>query len=389
MDNHLEAHDCENTSKKAYKRHAVDMEYVAWFGRCVRTESDTVKYTMPGVRFGVIFTGSRYLRVRMCGGSNFFQIKLFKVCKDQLELIRSSTLNSTYETEWCEVVSDLQPELIYQVVVIKKTEPELKSVMSNFSPVEVAAVRLEHKGRFQTVNAERMFYPNGWVEIIGDSDACGFGVDGEISHPSNIFTMDPSMEDVEYAWGTIVSELLGFGCVTIAWSGKGIVQNAPMCGADCLPAIWKEQSRTFAPLPKPKLVVILAGGNDFFGSHYPSKQCFVDGFSEFLRELRKLHGDDVPIVVFSCSSNCVSSSGSPSMPPWEDLATSTSCLLLSEYIDATINTFGGKTIFNAIIDTSLIIEDDYGIMMHWNKKGQQKVAQAMANIIADILVLET
>ena len=235
-------------------------------------------------------------------------------------------------------------------------------------------------------NAEAMFYRNGWVEVIGDSDACGFGVDGEVSNPANIFTMDPELEDVSQAWGSHVARALGLGCITIAWSGKGVVRNAPMCGQECLPEIWLDQAQNWAygaPATKPAMVLMLAGGNDFFGVDHPDQKAFVSGFSDWLLKINKFHGNGIPIYLFHCASRCCSSAGSPTEHPSTSLNANRNCELLSRYTQMVASAMSNESsgIHAVFVDTQLEIPTDYAIMMHWSRSGQLKVGTAMANHI--------
>ena len=362
---------------------ASDLKLVAWFGRCRPTENNTVLYSMPGVRFGVIISGTRNLRIKMCGGFNYFTVIVSDVATGDKKVI---TIESSNIMEWVNVLSDLDSTRVYDVRVIKKTEPELRGILSRFYPVEVWKLRVDRHGHFQVVDCEKMFYPNGWIEVIGDSDACGFGVNGKASHIWNIFSMDGELQDVERAWGAVVGKIFGYGCITVAWSGKGILRNATMCGSECLPEIWLKEHKSsleWISLPPPKMILILAGGNDFFHNDIPPRTEFVNGFIQFLEQLRKVYTSDVPIFCFVCSSNCCSSAGNPSSHPKENLVVVSECEILYEYIQEAVKSISATTVFQ--LTTKLEIKTDYGIMMHWNEPGQSKIGHDITRLITNYL----
>lgn len=322
-------------------------------------------YTMPGVRFAVAIKSATRLEVQMSGGYNFFRVTL-KGTKNE-ESVSNTTVSISQNFEWYSLASGLDPNSEYRVEVSKMTEPELRTVLSSFKPVEVESVRTD--GTFCEVNSQEVFYPNGWMEVIGDSDACGFGVRGPASHATNIFSMDPAAQDVDSAWGSLVGKQLGLGCVTVAWSGKGIVQNAAFCGEQVLPDIWREAHDTsFGCLQsQPRFVLMLAGGNDFYSHSKPSRKTFRKGLCEFVEEIRIARGKEVPIFVFTCSSSCTSSA--------YPLQTSDDCRLLRKYTEEAISEM--RNVFVIHLDINLTFPEDYGIMMHWNIKGQTKIANEM------------
>ena len=360
---------------------ASDRDHVAWFGNCENV-SGTIVYSMPGVRFVVRVRGATRVSAKMFGGYGFFTV-VVQNCETG-ESVESTVSPQGTSVETVSLASGLDPEVDYDVMCIKKSEPELRSILTCFESVVVETVRI-NSGTFIPINAKSVFYPNGWIEAIGDSDACGFGVDGPISGPSNIFSMDPEAEDVNQAWGTQLAILMRLGrhaCLTVAASGKGIASNAPMCGYSTLPDVWEEQQARatwMMPVEPPIGVFVLAGGNDFFGQVVPDRDTFVDAFRSFLGRVRYYRGPMTPIHLFQCSSGCCSSAGSPSVHPSKQFDVVVACEALASYSATVVKTAqceGAIIRFEQLI-TRLDFPSHYGIMMHWNRRGQRAIAREM------------
>ena len=354
-----------------------------WFGHHVVETSGLVTYTMPGVGFGFRVSNTSRVDIKMDTGGNFFKVVLTSHGDENKTVYDLNMHAIEGELEWIRVASNLDPSKTYDLRLIKKSEPRMKSILSQFHPVRVKRVRASREAFFHPVSSKQLFYHSGYIEVIGDSDACGFGTDGDISSTINIFSMDGAHEDCTKAWGSRLATDLGLAdaFVCTAWSGKGIAKNAPMCGDTRLPELWVSHHYT-APDEPPRLVAILAGGNDFFDESFPSKNEFKTEFSNFLFCLRKIRGNSVPIYVFQCAAGCCSSAGSPTLHPSQDAWAIKSSRLLHEYTLDTVE--GLDKIFYHQINIHLELDSDYATMMHWSPSGHKKIAQAMAQFISSI-----
>jgi len=362
---------------------ANDDEKCKWFGRRVDGQDRGVKYRMPGVRFGFKFTGVTKIDLLINFGGNFFNIFLAPTTGrvDEYTLCPSDS-----GLHWSIVAANLHPDKEYVIVITKKTEPEMKGILSKFSDVFIEKIRLHGPSPnvIPGTHPKDLFYPNGWIEVIGDSDVCGFGVDGEISGTSNIFSMDGEAQDCDKGWGSILAKnLLGKNSYTcVGWSGKGILSNAPMCGSQVISDLWLTDHAIVSE--PPRLVAILAGGNDFYGGTIPPKGKFVMTFLNLISSIRKIRGKQVPIVMFQCGPGCASSAGSPSSHPIEDDENISTCEKLDEYMRLIRDASGGEKngiFYHQINDLILEIPTDYAIMMHWSVSGQNKIASSMAKFI--------
>jgi hypothetical protein len=368
------------------KVHASSSEHVAWFGACHKVPIDPrcITFSMPGVRLAVRVAGASEVSVRMFGGYGIFRVDLHEG-----ENVRRSVISpKSSGIEKNGLASKLDPKKEHLIIVSKITEPEIRNCWSSFEPCVVESFSIDC-GSFLPINAKDTLYPKGYIEVIGDSDACGFGVDGSPTSTSNIFSMDYTTQDVFKAYGTLLSELLGLGesCSTIAASGKGITTNAPFCGDSTLPEMWRKEQESLwmQPDEPPKLIVIMAGGNDFYYNSAPDRERFIETFLDFLREIRRHKGDVVPIYLFQCTAYCCSSEGSPSTHPSEDPEAVRVCETLNELTEYITKVLSVDQIRYFKICTKLEVADHYGIMMHWNSEGQRKIATGIHQLIGSLV----
>jgi lysophospholipase L1-like esterase len=133
--------------------------------------------------------------------------------------------------------------------------------------------------------------PERWIEIVGDSITCGYGVLGD--GPNCPFSPDTEAET--HAYGALAASEVGAAHTAIAYSGRGVVRNYAGEASDLMPALW---TRTIADdpesawdfsLPEPTVVVVNLGTNDFsIGDPGPT---FVDGYDAFLQDIRARYPD--------------------------------------------------------------------------------------------------
>ena len=376
--------ECNSTGKIEHCSHSV---VLGGFGSDLTRNSRGLSFSMPGSFVSLRVKGANELSLEMYGGNNYFRVEI-----KELETNSHQSFVISPETafvDWVNICGNLFPHREYHIDVIKLTEPMLRSLVTRSHPVEIARVRID-QGSFVVHDWESLMFPHGWLEVIGDSDVCGFGVAGLITSPHNLLSMDPAKEDATKAWGCMLAEKLGLGnrgAVILGASGKGVVRNAPMCGAETIPEMWgrlRSDPAVIRLRSKPRAVVLLVGGNDFFDHTGPDEESFINTYSKFLSDIRDFRGKDVPIFVFQCSETCASSAGSPSCLPMEDETVGEVSDKLGIMTMAAVESCGGakERIFFEMIRERLSL-DDYGLMMHWNVTGQSKIAAYMARFIRD------
>jgi lysophospholipase L1-like esterase len=126
------------------------------------------------------------------------------------------------------------------------------------------------------------------IEIVGDSITCGYGNEG-VSPCS----FSAETENHYLTYGAIAARTLGAELSTVAWSGKGVVNNFDMDVFEPLPQIYDRVVATDAAAWgfawQPDVVVINLGTNDFSTGGDPPEEVFVPAYVAFLGHLRDVY----------------------------------------------------------------------------------------------------
>lgn len=134
------------------------------------------------------------------------------------------------------------------------------------------------------------------IEVIGDSITCGYGNEG-VSPCS--FSAETESHYATY--GAIAARALGAEVSTVAWSGKGVVNNYLDDVFEPLPQVYDRLLAT-DPAPwdfswQPDVVVINLGTNDFSTDGDPPQDVFVPAYAGFLGHLRDVYPDAFILAV--------------------------------------------------------------------------------------------
>jgi len=129
------------------------------------------------------------------------------------------------------------------------------------------------------------------IEIIGDSITCGYGNEG--TDPCNF---SAETENHYLTYGALAARMFGAEVSTVAWSGKGVVNNFGDDVFEPLPQIYDRSVATdAAPWDfnnwQPDVVVINLGTNDFSTGGDPPENVFVPAYVAFLAHLRDVYPD--------------------------------------------------------------------------------------------------
>jgi len=385
---------------------------IAWLGRysIVQKKNNLIcKFDWPGVSFVFRITGATKVDMIANCGSSHFSINVRNISTQDNTKIHRIILNTKKSIETINLISDLNVNESYEVIVTKITEPKTRSAFNNFSPVKLHSIHASpiDSAKFLPIEKDYL-YQAGWIEVIGDSDACGFGIEGKLSgmEIDDLLSIDPKFENVEHAFGTILAkQILGENgrAVTLAWSGKGIHYNAPFSGpSETIPQLWKckvassgihrndnfieKYNGNKSIYSSPHAIIILAGANDFetlFTSI--NRSDYVQSYINLLKDIREHRAQSIPIYCFQCSVNCAASLGSPSKHPRDDPSEVEKCSKIVEWTREAVETFkcmqtSTKVYFHEI-DINLELATDYGSLMHRNVNGNHKIAMNMASVI--------
>ncbi|PCC74383.1 Lysophospholipase L1 [Nannocystis exedens] len=130
------------------------------------------------------------------------------------------------------------------------------------------------------------------IQVIGDSISCGYGNEGVSPCGFSAET-----ENHYLTYGAVAARAVGAELHTIAWSGKGMVNNY---GDDVFEPMPQIYDRTIAgdggtawdhARWQPDVVVINLGTNDFSTDKDPAEDVFVPAYVAFLTHLRAVYPD--------------------------------------------------------------------------------------------------
>lgn len=128
------------------------------------------------------------------------------------------------------------------------------------------------------------------IEIVGDSITCGYGDEGVAP-----CSFSAETENHYLTYGAVAARALGAELSTVAWSGKGVVNNYGDDVFEPLPTIYDRLLATdAAPWDfswQPDVVVINLGTNDFSTDNDPPENVFVPAYVGFLAHLRAVYPD--------------------------------------------------------------------------------------------------
>eukprot|EP00439_Symbiodinium_sp_Y106_P047935 s2716_g6.t1 len=233
------------------------------------------------------------------------------------------------------------------------------------------------------------------LEFLGDSETSGFGNQGP-SQPGvpgliSVLSMHPAHQDANQAWPALVAGDLRASLKAdfhnIAWSGAGVVWNAPGCSAEVpfkdlyLRVLGTKEE----PIIKkgdgwsPEATVVYLGGNDWWSLSSRGDDALIDGLREFLTRLRAYRGPEVPICILLPSPTSVCACIG-SLPDQATFAAD-----MSRCWRAAAQLVGDEKVFLDLIEPdppcSLSNPSDWGQMGHWSVEGNKKWAAAVVPVL--------
>jgi lysophospholipase L1-like esterase len=134
------------------------------------------------------------------------------------------------------------------------------------------------------------------VEMVGDSIATGFGIDGK----SADCPFSAATQDATGTWGALAARDLRADVWIAAWKGKGVLRNDDPNDPDTLPRLYErllpgEAGSRWRYAAHPDAVVLNIGTNDFARSAPPDGE-FRAAYAAFVARLRELHPDALLVL---------------------------------------------------------------------------------------------
>ncbi|MBN2441185.1 MAG: hypothetical protein JXJ04_07555 [Spirochaetales bacterium] len=125
------------------------------------------------------------------------------------------------------------------------------------------------------------------IEFIGDSITCGYGNEGTDRYQS--FT--PRNENAYLAYGSVTARLVGADQITVAWSGKGVINNYGGDTNELMPEIYSrilpyDSTHLWNPSQWiPHVAVINLCTNDY-STGIPDRTRFTTAYRNFVQKIR-------------------------------------------------------------------------------------------------------
>ena len=241
------------------------MEKVHFIGRF--TQEANPQFAWPGSAIVTRFYGTTLTLTLDDGGQNQLDVTVDGAAQPLLTL--KSGMNDY-------TIASGLPFAHHDVVIARRTE-------SFFGPTTYLG--------FTTPDGflESTPLPGGWIEMIGDSITCGYGVLG--AGPSCSFSADTEAET--HAWGQLAATQLHAWNTAIAYSGKGVYRNNGGDTTDPMPVLFERtladtdgSTWTFSGYT-PDVVVVDLGTNDF--AQGDPGQPYVTAFEQFLARIRSAY----------------------------------------------------------------------------------------------------
>jgi lysophospholipase L1-like esterase len=237
---------------------------VHWVGRHDASDPGHVRLGWSGVGAVLRFTGTG-ASVRLDDNARFFTVLVDGAIQP--------TLATTPGEQSYPLASGLQ-DGEHTIELYRRTE-------GSFGPTVVLGFDLEGELLAPPPVQRRM-------EIIGDSITCGYGDEGVAP-----CSFSAETENHYLTYGALAARALGAELSTVAWSGKGVVNNYGNDVFEPLPQIY-DRLLASDPAPwdfswQPDVVVINLGTNDFSTDNDPPEDVFVPAYVDFLAHLRAVY----------------------------------------------------------------------------------------------------
>ncbi len=236
-------------------------------------------FTASGIEFNAILAGDLVLKVN-CSATTYYTLYLNGERQPQRLTFSAGTAEYT--------IAEKLPAGSYNVKLVKQTH-----VAHSLSTL----IDLKMCGNFAAAPAEKERY----IEFIGDSITCGYGV---VGYPTNGVTYYGTSEycDATQAYAYKAAELLGADYSMVSVSGWAVLSGSN----NCIPEIygktcWLRGDALYAPTRTPDVVVVNLGTNDKGMGTYETN--FVSEAEAFLAQIRAMYPNVTIVWAYGAMMN--------------------------------------------------------------------------------------
>lgn len=334
--------------QKDTKRVVAGNEAIKYYGRVQMSADSSVCYNWSGVYFETVFTGGHLSILASDTDTSYYNVFIDGRFRNIVKIWG--------QNEVIPIISglDVKPHLLR---LQKRSEGE-------FGQTTIHHFLLKSGAKLMANTAQR----SRFVEFIGDSFTCGYGVDGKQRD-------DPFLvkeENCDKGFACILARHFDADYALVAHSGRGVSRNygdsVSLSGITMKDLMqytfdskwnYKWDYKSY----RPDLVVINLGSNDFSTQPQPSKEGFISAYSLMINQLRSGYGD-VPIL-------CV-------VPRQTEP--------IGSYMSDLMNILGDKNIYiTGSLAGVMNNTTDMGAAWHPGYSGQRKMAMFLIPYISTIM----
>ncbi len=256
-----------------------DLEAIRYVGRTI-SDNNGLSFGWSGTYLCTMFSGSKCDMKASDTGESFYNIFIDGELKKVIRIASKDTLIN--------IASGLDKGF-HRLKIQKRSEGE-------FGKTTIHQFMLAKRQSFKADTN----IPVRFIEFIGDSFTCGYGIEGK--HRDEPFLVETENSDLTYA--CTIARYFDADYTLIAHSGRGAVRNYGDSARTSKSPMRDLMLNTFDNNPdiqwnfkayKPSLVVINLGSNDFSTKPQPLQEEYTGAYKVIISQLREKYGD-IPIL---------------------------------------------------------------------------------------------
>jgi hypothetical protein len=374
-------------------------------------EGSTLRFDWPATTVKIAVRRAAQIWLRMDGNKHYFSVQCNdgqpQVMPALYQRVKDYLLPLSIDTSG-------KDDDVTVISIVKRTDvaPMHGVLAAAGGPVTLHGIVLDEGSELVPLPASAA-PPKRLIEFYGDSDSCGFGIEGARSRTNSIRALLHGSacaheQDATLAFPELVARALGAQAHNLSWSGIGAVWNAPFGGKEAMNSKWMrlvasdpsagtvlddaagDTAATAASLPE--AIAIYLGGNDFYtmgdsphvgwASKSRTEEKFIEGFAAMLSAIRASRPAPTPILVLECdamSASCLDSRASQAK--YSEI--------MSRVLRAAVGRTADPDVHVLPLSSSPPVDfdddSDFGVLGHWSVSGHRKVAASLAKTMGETL----